>query len=90
MTGVLAAICIFCAASVLGDAPEPIRVIVDGQEIGTLSGSGFAYDGNEVRIETTEGVFGCGIDLSGLDPADSGGSRSHSARLKSFQAIQTG
>ena len=62
MTGVLAAICIFCAASVLGDAPEPIRVIVDGQEIGTLSGSGVVYDGNEIRIETTEGVFGCQID----------------------------
>ena len=52
-----------CAIVVAIDSkPEPIRVIIDGQQVGTLAGAGVVYEGNEIRIETAEGVFGCQID----------------------------
>ena len=41
-----------------------LQVMIDGQPVGTLGGSGLIYDldNGTIHIETAEGVFGCQLD----------------------------
>lgn len=41
-----------------------VRLYLDGQPVGTLSGAGLQYrlSEGEIWIETSEGVFGCELD----------------------------
>lgn len=41
-----------------------LQVVIDGQPLGTLAGSGLTYDiaNGTIRIETAEGVVGCQLD----------------------------